>query len=121
LTTAIEANRSVIAAREINNALMKPAEGQKREMGFLDKIECTNRGSVYHVRVGTETRKLISSSPRALRLYVFTPDLGETQLVCGIKPIEFPAVVVYKSNPDGKTGELLSVEFVPKSFVLDNP
>ena len=119
LTTAIEANRSVIAAREINNALMKPAEGQKREMGFLDKIECTDRGSVYHVRVGTETRKLISYSPRALRLYVFTPDLGETQLVCGIKPIEFPAVVVYKPNPDGKTGELLSVEFVPKSFVLE--
>ncbi|MFT3745030.1 MAG: tetratricopeptide repeat protein [Pyrinomonadaceae bacterium] len=120
LTTAIEANRSVIATREINNALMKPSEGQRREMGFLDKIECTDRGSVYHLRVGTETRKLISYSPRALRLYVFTPDLGDTQLVCGIKPIEFPAVFVYKPNADGKTGELVSVEFVPKSFVLED-
>ncbi|HQZ97950.1 MAG TPA: tetratricopeptide repeat protein, partial [Pyrinomonadaceae bacterium] len=120
ITTAIEANRSVIATREINNALMKPAEGQKREMGFLDKIECTSGGTIYHLRVGTETRKLVSYSPRALRIYVFTPDLGDTQLVCGIKPIEFPAVFVYKPNADGKTDELVSVEFVPKSFVLEH-
>ncbi|MEQ1606868.1 MAG: tetratricopeptide repeat protein [Pyrinomonadaceae bacterium] len=120
LTTAIEANRSVIAAREINNALMKPAEGQKREMGFLDKIECTDRGNVYHLRVGTEVRKLISYSPRALRIYVFAPDLGDTPLVCGIKPVEFPAVFVYKPNADGKAGgEIVSIEFVPKSLVLE--
>lgn len=117
----IDARRVIIATREINNALKKPANDEKREMGFLERIECTDRGSVYHLRVGSELRKLISYSQRNLRIYVYAPDLGNTSLVCGIKPIEFPAVFVYRINSGGKTmpeQEIVSIEFVPKSFVL---
>lgn len=121
ITSDIAANRMVIATREINNALHKPLEGERREMGFLDQIECTDKGNIYHLRVGGEIRKLISYSQRALRTYVFTPDLGNLQIACGIKPVDFPAVFVYKPNPDGKiklAGEIVSIEFVPKSFML---
>jgi len=41
---------------------------------------------------------------------------------CGIKPIEFPAVVIYTAKPDPKIktdGDIVSLEFMPKSFVLD--
>ncbi len=112
VTGDIEANRSVIANREIMGALRKPVEGEKREIGFLEQMECTDKGTVYHMRTGTQLLKLTSLSPGSLRIYVFTPDLGNTPLVCGMKPIEFPAVFVYKD------GEIFSIEFVPKSFVL---
>ena len=121
VTSEIDAQRSVIAMREINNAVRKPLEGEIREMGFLDKIECTDKGNVFYLRVGTETRKLINYSSTSLRIYLFTPDLGATQFACGIKPVEFPAVFVYRPANDPKSkvnGDIVSLEFVPKSFVL---
>jgi len=42
ITEDIEARRRVIVAREINNALRKPLDGEKRGMGFLDRIECAD-------------------------------------------------------------------------------
>ncbi len=113
----LDARRGVIGAREINDALRKPAEGEKRDIGFLEKMDCTDKGNTYHLRVGNDLVKLISFAPKSMRLYIFAAELGETVLECGGKPIEFPAVFVYK--PLKPMGEIMSLEFVPKSFVLN--
>ena len=55
----IEARRRVIVAREINNALRKPLEGEKREMGFLERIECTDKSTIFHLRVGTADDEIV--------------------------------------------------------------
>lgn len=117
-----EAQRRAAMMQAINLALKKPGVGQKREMGYLDKIECTGKGSYFIIRTAAKTFRLLNSSPESLKIGVFTPDLANMQIGCGIKPIEIPAVFVYMDKPDAKAktdGEIISLEFVPKSFVLD--
>ena len=57
-----------------------------------------------------------------MNLGVYVPDLAGLEFGCAIKPIEYPAVFVYADKPDAKLksdGEIVSLEFVPKSFILD--
>ena len=118
----IEQARRDMMMQSISDALRKPVEGEKRETGFLEKIECTSKGMYFYMRTATQTIKLLGSSPALPKIIVYTPDLGGTQFVCGIKPIEFPAVFIYTAKPDAKAktaGEIISVEFVPKSFTLE--
>jgi tetratricopeptide (TPR) repeat protein len=122
ITEDSEARRKVIVAKEINNALRKPLDGEKRETGFLERIECTDKNTYFHIRTGIQLLKLGNSSTQSLRVYIYTPDLVNTLMDCNTKAIEFPAVFTYSNKPDTKNktaGEILSLEFVPKSFVLD--
>ena len=116
-----QTRREMILAA-IKNALHKPAAGEKREMGFLDKIECSSKGVFMILRTPTATLRLLNASPQTLPIKLFTPDLEGVQFGCGVKPIEIPAVFVYKDAPDSKAktaGAIVSLDFVPKSFVLD--
>ncbi len=117
-----EARRREMMMRSMAEALRKPAAGEKREIGYLDKIECSNKAIVFVIRTTAKTFRLLNTSPQTLRIGVFTPDLAEMQFGCSIKPIEVPAVFVYTDKPDGKSktdGEIVSLEFVPKTFVLE--
>ncbi|MFZ1702317.1 MAG: tetratricopeptide repeat protein [Pyrinomonadaceae bacterium] len=107
----------------VNTNLTKPGPGEKREMGYLDKIECTNKTAFFHLRLPNQTIKLRQANPASPpKIVIFAPDLAGLQFGCGIKPIEYPVVVTFADNPDKKsksTGDILTLEFVPKSFVLD--
>ena len=121
-TEDMEAQRHAAMMQSIKDALRKTATGEKREMGYLDKIECTKKETFFYLRTATQTLRLLNSSPQSLRIIVFTPDLEGVQFGCMLKPIEFPAVFIYSDKPNAKAktaGEIVSVEFVPKSFVLE--
>ena len=108
--------------QSIRDSLPTPSAGQKREMGYLNKIECTSKGIYMHFRTPTQTIRLLNSSPKTLSIRLFTPDLEGVNFGCTLKPIEFPAVFVYSDKPDAKAktaGEIVSIDFVPKSFVLE--
>lgn len=118
----LDAGRRAMMMHAIKDSLRKPADGEKREFGFLDKIECKEKGVFFHIRTAATTLRLRNSSPETLPIRVYTPDLAGLQFGCGIKPIEFPAVFIYTDKPDSKAktaGEIVSVEFVPKTFILD--
>ncbi len=117
-----EARRRAMMLQAIKDTIRKPAQGQKRDIGFLDRIECTAKGSYLYLRTSTQTLRLLNTSPEALKVIYYTPDLNGLELGCTSKPIDYPAVFVYSDAPDAKAGtagEILSLEFVPKSFVLD--
>jgi len=106
----------------MRNALNVPRTGEKREMGFLDRIECTKKGIYFHIRTTTQTLRLLNSSPESLPIRLFTPDLQGLEFGCTLKPVEFPSVFIYTDKPDPKAktaGEIVSIDFVPKTFVLD--
>lgn len=118
----VDARRHAAMMQAIKDALPKPVEGQKREIGYLDKIECTKNGVFFHVRTETRTLKLSNSSPQTLQIVVFVRDLEGVQFGCQLKPVEYPVVFIYADKPDGKAktaGEIISLGFVPKSFVFD--
>lgn len=102
----------------INTAIRTPAAGEKRAFGFLEKIECGSKDRFMHFKTDTGTLKLAANQPPAITMY--TPDLSGAQFGCGMRPIEFPVVILYtdKTDKKQKTGAVLALDFVPKSFVL---
>ncbi len=119
-TPDVEKLRHEAMMKAIKSAIRQPADGEKREIGYLDKIECTNKGIFFHIRTTTGTIKLLNATPETLPIHLFTQDLEGIQFSCTLKPIEYPAVFIYKTALDSKTASLIvSLDFVPKTFVLD--
>ncbi|MEP6944661.1 MAG: tetratricopeptide repeat protein [Acidobacteriota bacterium] len=116
-----EAARIRMMTASIRGVLPKPADGQKQGIGFLDKIECSNRAVIFVLRTDAGNVRLVNSSPTSLRIGVYTPELSAMQFGCSIKPIEVPAVFTYVDKPDAKAGtqgEITTINFVPKGFTL---
>ncbi len=117
----IEKRRSEMIMKSISDAIRKPADGEKRDMGFLEKIECTDKNSYFYIRTPNGIIKLLNPAVKPPNIVVYAPDLGGVRFGCGTKAIEFPAVFVYSDKPDKKAktaGDMISIEFVPKSFIL---
>jgi Protein of unknown function (DUF1570) len=102
----------------IREALRKPEAGEKREIGIVEKIECSGNAVFFLVKFETESLKLKAKSPQDVKFNTFTPDIGGMQIGCGTKFPPIPAIVTYR--PKDKAGEIVAVEFVPKSFKLEN-
>ncbi|MBK6724519.1 MAG: tetratricopeptide repeat protein [Acidobacteria bacterium] len=103
----------------IRDTLRKPSEGEKREIGYLDKVECTSKSYVFYLRSAARTYKLSTDDPRKLIFKIFAPDLAGIRMECGAKAIEYPVVFVFNEKSGGG-GEIISLEFVPKAFKLEN-
>ena len=106
----------------IKNELKKPAAGEKREVGFLEKIECTGKGVFYNFKTGDHVLRLLSTNPQSVQVRLFTRDLDGIQFGCALKPMDTPAVFIYSDKPDDKlktAGEIVSIDIVPKTFVLE--
>jgi hypothetical protein len=106
----------------IRTSIRAPGAGEKREMAFLQKIECTNKGIFLNMKTSTTVERLLDPKPESLPIRVFTPDLNGVELGCNASIMDFPAVVIYVDKPDSKTktaGTVLSLDFVPKTFTLD--
>ena len=118
----MERSRSDFMMESIRKAVGQPAAGQKRELAFLSKIECTNKGVFFQMKTPSQTLRLLNSKPASLSIRVFAPDLGGAQLGCNAGITDFPAVVVYTDAPDNKlktAGEIVSLDFVPRNFTLN--
>jgi tetratricopeptide (TPR) repeat protein len=113
--------RRKLMLEALKQQIRQPRDGEKREMGMIEKIECDNQGAFFILK--TETRVLKLKAPPNLSIRAFTPEAGGVQFGCGLKQFDVPAIFIYKeaSNPKAKiNGDLISVDFVPKSFKLDN-
>ncbi len=106
----------------IKNALRQPKTGEKREIGLIEKVECGARGMFFIIKSAAQTYKLAASSPQSIQMRGFTPEITKIQFGCNLKQVDIPVVFTYKNESDAKTksdGELISLEFVPKNFVLE--
>ena len=119
----LETQRRNAMMNFIKTAIRQPGPEEKRELGFIDKAECTNKGVIYfYLHTQTQALKLSNASPRSVQMRTFAPDMEDVRIGCPMKSVDTPVVFVYKDTPDTKAktnGEILSLEFVPKSFVLD--
>lgn len=102
--------------------LRKPGPGEKRILGYIEKSECTNKGAFFTVKVGSQILLLSDAQPQSTLIRSFTRDGGNLQIGCGMKSVDIPVVIVYTVSSDlkGKSvGDVVSMEFVPKNFQLD--
>jgi len=117
----IERQRKEAMLSAIGEALRQPQEGDRREIGIVEKIECSGQNVFFYIKTGTQTLKLKAASPQNVRFAAFTPEVGQMQIGCGVKMPVVPAVITYRPNTDAKAkqnGEIIAVEFVPQSFKL---
>jgi tetratricopeptide (TPR) repeat protein len=118
----LEAQRRAVIMQALKNALRKPEAGEKREMGFIEKVECSSKGMFFYFKTQSQTLKFTAASPQALQMRAYTPDVEQLQFGCGMKRVDVPVVFTYKQNADTKAktaGEIVALEFVPKNFVLE--
>ena len=132
-TNTVDADRSPAAPPErvdrrdfifdqIRGSLRKPAAGEKRILGLIEKSECTSKGVFFFVKAGTQFFKLSGSANAQPEIKGFTQDIENVQIGCGMKALDVPVVVTYRETVDKKSksnGELVSLEFVPKDFALE--
>ena len=109
------------AMSEAINGALRPAEaGETRVQGVLVRIECSQKGIVFHVKVGGRVLKLHTESFNNLHIMAYTREAGG-QITCGERKPESPVVVAYRPAADAKSktdGSLAAVEFVPADFQL---
>lgn len=106
----------------IKTSLPRPAEGEKREIGHLDKIECSEKDLFFIIRTADGILRLQNPGSKPLPVRLYIPEVQGTVFDCSLRPIEFPAVFIYRPAPDAKSktsGVILSLDFVPRSFVLE--
>jgi hypothetical protein len=107
--------------RAISKALLVPEPWQKREIGYLEKIDCRSEGSFFHLRTNEKDLTLFSRSQTDVKTRLFTRELEGKQFGCEMQPIDIPVVFIFNEKADTKTradGELFSLEFVPRDLIL---
>jgi len=108
--------------RNIRSSIRQPGPGEKREIAFLQKVECTNKAVFFNMKTTTAVLRLFSPNTESMPVRVFAPDLGGVLLECNTSILDYPAVVVYSDTPDKKrksSGTIVSIDFVPKNFTLN--
>ena len=107
-------------AEAMHEALRKPLDGETRVQGVLVRLDCDQKGIVFHVRAGARLLKLRSASFEGLHIMAFSQEAGG-QITCGPRTPESPIIVTYRAPKDARSksdGDAVALEFVPASFVL---
>jgi len=118
----MEKMRRDMVMQSLKDTIRQPGAGEKRDLGYLEKIDCSGRRVFFNFKTATGTLKLLDLNPESLPIRVFTPDLSGMQFGCGTSVMDIPAVIVYTNKPDSKlktAGEIVAIDFVPKSFKLE--
>ncbi|MCW5959671.1 MAG: DUF1570 domain-containing protein [Pyrinomonadaceae bacterium] len=118
----LEEQRRNAMLEQIARSMRKPESGETRKIGYLEKIECDKKGAIFVLSVANQMFKLRASTPETLQIRAYAPEVGQVQFGCGLKRIEVPVVFTYKAADKIKNeiaGDLSALEFVPKSFKLD--
>jgi predicted Zn-dependent protease len=103
----------------IKSSLRQPLPGEKRQLGYLEKIECNQKGMFFHLKTQNQTIMLSSLAPM---IRGFTPEIQGMRFGCNMSKVDVPVVFTYKDSVDlltGAYGELISLEFVPRDFKLE--
>jgi tetratricopeptide (TPR) repeat protein len=107
-------------AQAINDALRRPQAGEARVQAALTRIECGPKGLVFVLKAGDRTLRLTAAGFGGLHLVNFNRE-ADSQLTCGARKTETPAVVTYRAAADARAktdGALVALEFVPANFQL---
>ncbi len=106
---------------EIRAILRRPKPDEKRVLGSLTKIFCGKNKVDFFVVTQNGLFKLRSNSFDGIILLSLVEEMSDYRLGCGTLVRENNASIIFKSDKDSaKTGEIISIEFVPKGFKLQN-
>jgi tetratricopeptide (TPR) repeat protein len=115
-----ESARRKMILESMRSRVRTPGPGEKRQMGFLEAIQCKGPNMLFTFKTGGGLVKV--AAPKPPQIMMFVQDLAGVQFGCGMKPIEYPAAFVFSDKPNTKSktlGDLLSIDFLPIGFTLE--
>jgi tetratricopeptide (TPR) repeat protein len=86
--------------------------------GMLIRIDCDEKGVILVIEAGARTFRLSKDSLNHIRFVTYTADV-RGQVTCGLREQATPVLVTFRPAKDatGQTdGEVIAVEFVPKTW-----
>jgi len=102
---------------DIIKALGTPTDGEKRDIGYLQAIEC---GTDFYlvIRTSNGTLRLQSPFDKALHTASFVAEIPAADLTCSSRPGDYQVVVTYRPMASGY-GTIVALAIVPRDFKLD--
>ncbi len=116
----LERNRLQTQNEKISEVLRKPGPGEKRIVGNIAGIECEKNRVFFKLQIAEgKTEKFSSTDFRGLLLWTYTSEMRGIMVGCGVDMKNVRSVLTYKPTGEADAlGEIISIEFVPRSFVL---
>ena len=109
------------ARNGFESAMLKAGQGEKRVLGKIETMVCTN-SAVLKMSVDGQSLRLAIASDSPMQMRSYAGDPRSINFNCGMKAFAQPVVAIYKDAPDAKTktdGILVSIEIVPDDFKLN--
>jgi hypothetical protein len=101
------------------NKLLEPLkDGEKRAVGYFQKIACAGTDITYTFKTGTESLTLHSKGFSKLQLLALVPEAEDLAFGCAAKVENMMAVINYMPGKAAAAGTLATIAFVPKTFKL---
>jgi tetratricopeptide (TPR) repeat protein len=110
--------REKAIADQIKAVLRRPRTEEKRVLASLTKIDCSKEKIDFVFKTPTGLLKLQTKSFDEVSLLSFIEELSDFRLGCGNVSKENYASIIYGSEVKGNN--LISIEFVPQGFKLQN-
>jgi tetratricopeptide (TPR) repeat protein len=106
---------------DLEERLRKPNPDERQITGTPEKMECINGKVFYQIRSNDKLFTFESLIKEPIEIRSFTPETGIVEIGCRSQLPSLPAVFTYRPAPSGEaSGVLLSIEFVPKIYLLRN-
>lgn len=115
----IARRREKAILESLNATLRTPKRDEKRLIGYVTKIDCQPNQIIFSVKADDQIFELKGDSFDTLTLISFESKLVDSEFGCGVMKKENLAVITFRPSANVKskiTGEIISVEFVPKNF-----
>jgi hypothetical protein len=113
--------KSEIRWATIAKNLRVPQDGETREAGVVEKIDCSGTSLIITTLLGGKRLRFFSNSPADVKVAWFNPKASQISLACGGTLLAANALLTFKRAKDtagGFDGELKALEFVPEGFSL---
>jgi tetratricopeptide (TPR) repeat protein len=101
----------------ITEKLRAPQDGETREIGVIEKINCAGKSVVVNAVSAGKKLRLFSNSPQGVNVAWFSQKASQISLACDATPLAANALLTFKRTSD-EDGELKALEFVPDNFAL---
>lgn len=106
--------------QHLRESMRPPRDGEQRVRGLLVRVDCSDKGITFTVKVGERLLKFHARTLDDVEFTTWTTEISG-DMTCGARNPASDVVVTYRAPKDaraGGDGETVTIDFVPKGFVL---
>ena len=106
--------------QHLRESMRPPGDGEQQVRGLLVRVDCSAKGVTFTVKVGERLLKFHARTITDVEFTSWTTSVSG-DMTCGARNPPNDVVVTYRAPKAARTGvdgEPVTIDFVPKSFVL---